>query len=268
LPGTLARSEGQKAVNDEMVNQAYDNSGICYNFYYKTFNRDSYNGKGATMISSVHYSKNYNNAFWNGDQMVYGDGDGVVFYDFAGDLSVVCHELTHAVVEYTAALRYSGDSGALNEHFADAMGASSVVFNQGGMTASTWMIGDKCYLQGAALRYMNNPPLDGVSYDYYPTRYVGLQDNGGVHWNSGIGNLAFVLLVDGGTHPQQKTTNWVNGIGLKSALQVWYSALTNYMTSTTTYPQARAATETAAKALYGTTVTSSVSSAWIAVGVN
>jgi len=267
LPGTLSRSEGQTAVNDQMVNAGYDNSGICYDFYKSTFNRDSIDNKGAKLISTVHYSTKYNNAFWDGVQMVYGDGDGVMFYDFAGDLSVVCHELTHAVTTYSANLRYSQESGALNEGMSDIMGASSCVYRDKGITGTTWLLGHDCYLQGEALRYMNNPILDGSSYDWYPTRYKGSADNGGVHWNSGIANLAYVLMVQGGVHPQQKSTNWVQEIGIAKSQQIMYSSLTQYMTATTTFAQARAACETAAKALYSTTEVATVSGAWKAVGV-
>jgi Zn-dependent metalloprotease len=267
LPGTLVRKEGQAKVSDPSVNSAYDNSGICYDYYKTTFNRDSFNGKGAKIVSTVHYSTKYNNAFWDGTQMVYGDGDGINFSDFPGDLSVVCHEITHAVTTYTANLRYQGDSGALNEAMSDIFGASSTVYRDKGITQYSWMIGHDCYLAGTALRYMNNPILDGVSYDWFPTRYKGGQDNGGVHWNSGIANLAYVLMVQGGVHPQQKSNNWVQAIGISQAQQIMYSALSQYMTSTSTFAQARAATETAAKVLYGAGAVTSVSGAWTAVGV-
>jgi Zn-dependent metalloprotease len=268
LPGTLKRSEGQKETSDTDVNAGYDNSGICYDFYLATFNRDSINNKGAVLSSTVHYSVSYNNAFWNGAQMVYGDGDGKSFSDFAGDLSVVCHELTHAVTTNTANLRYQGESGALNEGMSDIMGAASTVYRDGGIGRDTWHIGSECYLAGIALRYMNNPILDGKSYDWYPTRYKGSSDNGGVHWNSGIANLAFVLMTEGGVHPQQKSTNWVEGIGIEDAQQIFYSALTQYMTTSTTFSGARAYTETAAKVLFGNTAEATVSDAWDAVGVN
>ncbi len=267
LPGTLVREEGGHITSDTTVNQAYNNAGVCYDFYLKTFNRDSWDGKGGDMISTVHYDKNYNNAFWNGEQMVYGDGDGVTFTDFAGDTSVVCHELTHAVVQSTANLRYFRDSGALNEGWADAMGVSAVRFIDGGETYTRWMVGHHCYLAGQALRFMNNPPLDNSSYDWYPTRYTGFIDNGGVHWNSGIANLAFVLLTEGGTHPQQLSNIYVNGIGWDNSQKVWYNALF-YMTETTDFSGARAATETAASTLFtNQQAVASTTACWEAVGV-
>lgn len=267
LPGKLARKEGGAPTNDESVNDAYDNAGVCYNFYKTKFNRDSYDGKGGPMISTVHYEVDYNNAFWNGEQMVYGDGDGVVFTNLAQDLSVVCHELTHAVVQYTAGLRYFKESGALNEAFADIMGASADIFNHTNcIFENQWQIGYECYADGA-LRYMNNPTQDGASYDYYPERYTGILDNGGVHLNSGIGNLAYVLAAQGGVHPRQKTVFWVQGLGLAKAEQIFYGALTQYMLRTSDFLGTRFATELAAEKLYTKQEVLSVSKAWAAVGV-
>lgn len=268
LPGTLVRSEGEPQSGDPEVDNAYTNAGVCYDFYMKKFDRDSFDNKGSEMISSVHFGVDYNNAFWTGDQMVYGDGDGITFANFSSDLSVVCHELTHAVVQYTAGLRYWKESGALNEAFADMMGASADIFHHGDcIWAQQWQIGYETYLAGPALRFMNNPRLDGRSYDYYPERYMGFQDVGGVHSNSGIGNLAYVLAAQGGVHPRQKTSNWVQGIGLEAAEQVFYSALSNYMMRTTNFEGARIATETAANVLYNSDVEYSISNAWYAVGV-
>jgi len=267
LPGTVVKVEGGPDSSDDLVNQAYDNAGVCYTFYLNNFGRDSWDGNGSDILSTVHYDKDYNNAFWNGEQMVYGDGDGITFSDFAGDTSVVCHELTHAVVQTTANLRYWRDSGALNEGWADAMGMSAVRMVEGGENPYRWMVGHHCYLAGEALRFMNNPPLDNSSYDWYPTRYTGFLDNGGVHSNSGIANLAFALLTEGGTHPQQKSNIYVNGIGWDNSQKVWYNGLF-YMTETTNYSGGRAATETAASKLFtNPQAEASVTAAWEAVGV-
>jgi Zn-dependent metalloprotease len=267
LPGQVVRTEGQSATNDAAVNAAYDNAGVCYRFYKEKFNRDSYDGKGGDMISTVHYDVDYNNAFWNGEQMVYGDGDGVRFTNMAMDLTVVCHELTHAVVQYSAGLRYWKESGALNEAFADMMGASADIFNHTAcMFEQQWTIGYTCCSNGG-MRYLNNPTQDGRSYDYYPERYMGFGDNGGVHTNSGIANLAYVLTVQGGVHPRQKTRFWVQGLGLAKAEQVFYSALTNYMLRTTDFLGTRFATELAAEKLYSSTEARTLSNAWAAVGV-
>ena len=104
LPGTLARGEKDEASTGPAVNEAFNYSGNTYDFYWKLFNRNSLDDKGMTLISSVHLGANYNNAFWNGEQMAYGDGDGVIFIRFTKSLDVVGHELTHGVVSHTSNL--------------------------------------------------------------------------------------------------------------------------------------------------------------------
>jgi vibriolysin len=274
LPGTLVRSEGQGPVSDPVVNAAHDNAGFTYDFYFSRYGRDSYDGAGGVLTSTVHYSKNYVNAFWNGTQMVYGDGDG----SQSGPLTVldvVAHELTHAVTDTASELIYSNESGALNEAMSDIFGASVEAFRDGAVTANTWKIGEECWTPataGDALRYMNDPAIAG-DYDYYPTRYTGTSDNGGVHWNSGIANLAFKLMVTGGTHPRGKTTTVVPALdaNLNTSIQmgaaIFYRANTVYLTPGSTFADARGATAQAATDLYGATAAAAVNAAWTAVGV-
>ncbi|MBN1203945.1 MAG: M4 family metallopeptidase [Myxococcaceae bacterium] len=274
LPGTLVRSEGQGAGSDAVLNQAHDNAGYTYDFYSSTFGRDSFDDAGATITSSVHYSRNYVNAFWNGTQMVYGDGDG----SQSGPLTVldvVGHELTHAVTEYSSGLIYANESGALNEAMSDIFGASIEAYRDGTVSANTWKIGEECWTPataGDALRYMNDPAAAG-DYDYYPTRYTGTSDNGGVHWNSGIANLAFKLMVTGGTHPRGKTSNVVPALdanaytSIMKAAAIFYRANTVYLTPGSTFSEARGATAQAAADLYGSAAATSVNEAWTAVGV-
>jgi vibriolysin len=274
LPGTLLRSEGQAQVADATANQAHDNAGLTYDYYSSRHGRDSYDGVGATIKSSVHYSKNYVNAFWNGTQMVYGDGDGVQSNALTV-LDVVGHELTHAVTEKSSNLTYANESGALNEAMSDIFGASIEAYRDGAITANTWKIGEECWTPGTAgdaLRYMNDPALAG-DYDYYPTRYTGTSDNGGVHWNSGIANLAFYLMTAGGTHPRGKTSNAVPALSSNSltsmqmAAAIFYRANTTCLTPGSTFTDARDCTQQAASFLYGATAANSVTQAWIAVGV-
>jgi Zn-dependent metalloprotease len=274
-PGTLVRSEGQGASGDAVLDMAHDNAGFTYDFYFNMFGRDSYNGAGATLTSSVHYSKNYVNAYWDGTQMVYGDGDGVDSSALTV-LDVVGHELTHAVTEYSSNLIYSNESGALNEAMSDVFGASIEAFRDGAVSGNTWKIGEECWTPatpGDALRYMNDPAVAG-DYDYYPTRYTGTSDNGGVHWNSGIANLAFKLMVSGGTHPRGKTSNVVPALDPANAYSsimkgaaIFYRANTVYLTASSTFADARSATAQAATDLYGATAAASVNEAWTAVGV-
>ncbi|WP_309894985.1 M4 family metallopeptidase [Archangium sp.] len=272
LPGTLRRSEGGAVTGDAHVDGNYDHLGTTYDCYSVNFARDSYNGAGAQLRSTVHHSTNYTNAFWNGTQMVYGDSDGVQSRPLGLSLDVTVHELTHAVTSSESNLTYSNESGALNEGLSDIFGAYCESWKRGWVVdAAVWMVGDDVWTPntaGDALRYMANPTQDGSSTDYYPTRYVGASDNGGVHWNSGIANLAFKLLTTGGTHPRGVTTTNVTGIGIQKAGQIFYRANRDLMTASTTFAQAKTYTEQAATALgYTTADVASVSAAWQAVGV-
>lgn len=277
LPGTLLFNEGGSS-SDTTAMGAYNNAGHTYDYYFNRFGRDSYNDAGATLTSTVHYGSSYNNAFWNGSQMVYGDGDGTNFSPFARAFDVVAHELTHAVTEDTANLVYQKEPGALNEAMSDIMASAAEAYVDGGITSTTWDIGEDCYTPGTsgdALRYMDNPTADGYSADYYPERLYpdpctpnqNTNDLCGVHGNSGIANLAFVLLSQGGTHPRNKTSVNVPALGLSKAEQIFYRALTVYMTSSTDFEGARNATAQAATDLYGATDAAAVNAAWDAVGV-
>jgi vibriolysin len=240
--------------------------------------RNSYDNAGATIKSSAHYSTAYNNAFWNGTQMVYGDGDGTQFIALSRALDVDAHELTHAVTERTANLTYSNESGALNEATSDILGNSCEAYTLNGGTpnANTWKVGEDIYTPGTAgdaLRYMNNPTADGYSKDYYPERITGTADNGGVHGNSGIANLAYYLITMGGTHPRGKTTvsvtplSTTSSTSLNMAQKIWYRALTVYFTSSTNFQGARTATVQAATDLYGAAAAATVTAAWDCVAV-
>ena len=278
LPGTLLFQEGGSS-SDSVAMAAYNNLGYTYNYYKGKFNRDSIDGNGMTLIATVHYGNRYNNAFWNGSQMVFGDGDGTTFSPFANALDVVAHELAHGVTERTANLTYASEPGALNEAWSDIFAANVEAYRDGGISANTWKIGEVCYTPGTAgdaLRYMNNPTADGYSADYYPERLYpnctpsSSNDYCGVHGNSGIANLAYYLLVAGGTHPRNKTTVNVPGIGMAKAEQIFYRALTTYMTSSTNFQGARNATAQAAADLYGGTSSAeynAVQKCWDAVGV-
>ena len=276
LPGTLVLSETSGSTSDTVISTAHAHAATSYDYYKNVHNRDSFNNAGATIKTTVHHQVNYNNAFWNGTQLVYGDGDGSTFTPLGNALDVGAHELTHAVTTYSANLTYSNESGALNEGTSDIMAAAVESWKDGSVTAETWKLGEDIYTPGTsgdALRYMNNPTQDGSSKDYYPERYVGTSDNGGVHWNSGIANLAFKLMVTGGTHPRNKTSVSVPALSstattsMSMAAKIWYRALTVYMTSSTNFEGARTATARAATDLYGATANGVVHKAWDAVGV-
>jgi vibriolysin len=270
LPGTLKRSEGGAATGDNHVDTNYAKLGGTYDCYKNNFGRDSYNNAGAQLKSTVHYSSNYVNAYWNGTQMVYGDGDGVNSTQLGLSADVTTHELTHAVTENESNLTYSGESGGLNEAMSDIFGAFCESYASGTWSTSdaVFMVGDDIWTPatpGDALRYMYDPAKDGSSLDFW-TSSAGSVD---VHYSSGIANLAFTLLSKGGTHPRGKSTTAVTGIGVQKAGAIFYKANVDLMTASTTFAQAKTYTEQAAEALYGTGAAeiASVTQAWTAVGV-
>jgi vibriolysin len=269
LPGTLKRSEGGAATADVDVNAAYDNTGDAYEAYKNFWNRDSFDNAGATLISSVHYSSNYCNAYWDGTQMVYGDGDSSQgCAPLARSIDVTAHELTHAVTERESGLVYSGESGGINESFSDIFGAFVEAWVDGGKTGplavstDTFLVGED--ILPPALRYMCDPAADGASKDIW-TSSVGSVD---VHYSSGVGNLAFCLLTKGGTHPRNKTTVNVPGVGMDKAIRIVYKAQTDILTSTANYAALRTAMEQAATQLgYDQATKDAVGCAWAAVAV-
>lgn len=268
---------------------AHYGAAATYDYYKNVHGRNGIDGNSGpgsvtsadgtvNLVSSrVHYSTNYNNAYWNGTAMTYGDGDGTTFTPLV-TLDICGHEMTHGVTERTANLTYSNESGALNESMSDVFGAMVELQARGGtITADTWKIGEQAYTPstaGDALRYMDNPHAkSGGGYtadddpDHYSERYTGTSDNGGVHINSGIGNKAFYLVAAGGTHHLSGVT--VSGIGTSAAEKIWYRGLTVYMTSSTNFSGARTATLNAATDLYGSASTqyNTTATAWCAVGV-
>lgn len=265
LPGVLRRSEGQGPVADTVVNEAYDATGDFYDYYWTKFGRDSYDGLGATILSSVHYGNHYGNAFWSGTQLVFGDGDGV-YVGVMTTVDAAGHELTHAVTERESGLFSSGESGGLNESISDIFAANIEAWVDGGINADTWKIGEDFITPGVpgdAERYMDDPAADNASLDFY-TPTAGNRD---VHYQCGISNLAYVLLVQGGTHPRGRTAIVVPGIGMSKAEQIFYRAQTTYLLPGSKFLDARNLTVQAATDLYGSIEANAVSSAWAAVGV-
>jgi MYXO-CTERM domain-containing protein len=261
---------------------AFTNTGATYDCYQTLFQRDSYDDKGSKLVSIVHAlfsgpgGATPDNAAWvpttnGGGAMVYGDGDGNLMGPTALGFDVTAHELTHGVTSATANLAYQNESGALNEAMSDIMGAVCEAWRDKAISGDTWKVGEDIWtptMPDDALRYMNDPAKDGSSRDYYPDRYTGTQDNGGVHFNSGIGNLGFYLLTAGGTHPRSKTKLAVPALGIEKAGAIFERALTKgYFTANTDFAMARTATEQVAQELYPGCTKTAVSMAWAAVGV-
>ncbi|WP_445491735.1 M4 family metallopeptidase [Niallia sp. 03133] len=268
LPGALWADADNvfKTAFDAPAVDAHNYAGETYDYYKNTFNRNSYDGLGASLKSTVHYSKNYNNAFWNGTQMVYGDGDGYNFIPLSGGLDVVAHELTHAVTSSESDLIYQYESGALNEAISDIFG--TVVEYKYQASKADYDIGEDIYtptIAGDALRSMSDPAKYGDP-DHYSKRYTGTSDNGGVHTNSGIINKAAYLIGAGGTHYGIT----VQGIGVDKLGAIFYRANTTYLTSSATFSQAKAALVQSAADLYGASSLekTTVANAFSAVGVN
>ena len=273
LPGTKVRAEGDPEVTDVAVNQAYDGSGTTFDFYEQVFNRNSVDGQGLELVSSVHFETDYDNAFWDGSQMVYGDGDGQMFKrgGFTECLDVMAHELTHGVTQFTAGLRYRAQSGALNESFSDVFG-SLVRQRSLGQTAdqADWLIGEGIMgpeLPGEALRSLKAPGT-AFKYDNQPAdmaHYVNLpddgdprHDNGGVHINSGIPNHAFYLAAIG-----------IGGNAWEKAGAIWYTTLTTRLHENSDFQAAADATVAVSGELYGAggAEQQAVRSAWVQVGI-
>ncbi|WP_310526643.1 M4 family metallopeptidase [Nocardioides sp.] len=267
---TLVRPEGSPETRDAEVINAYDSAGVVRSFFRTALNRDSIDNRSLDLVLNVHYGNQYNNAFWDGDEMTFGDGDGVIFSGFARSLDVVAHELAHGVTQYASGLIYQGESGALNEHFSDVFGTAITQWAADESPEDAdWLIGDEIMapdLYGEALRSMRNP---GTAYDnpilgkdpqpaHYADRYTGAADNGGVHINSGIANRAFYLVA---TELGDTTLT----------ARIWYHAL-HFLQPSSTFAQAAAQVADSARILVKAGVVHKgaaqiVRGAWHEVGV-
>jgi Zn-dependent metalloprotease len=276
LPGTLVRSEGSPAGTDPAVNEAYDGAGTTYDLYFNAYGRNSVNGNGLRLDSTVHYQKGYDNAFWNGEQMVYGDGDEELpaterlFNRFTIAIDVIGHELTHGVTQFEANLAYWEQSGALNESFSDVFGSLVKQYHRTQTAGDAdWIIGEgllTANVNGVGIRSMKAPgtayddpvlgkdPQPGHMKDYVTT----VEDNGGVHINSGIPNHAFYV-----------TAITIGGYAWEKAGRIWYKTLTDKLTTTTNFQKTADLTYEAAGELYGTgsLEQNAVKTGWDAVGI-
>lgn len=253
-----------KLFTDGAAVDAHANSQKTYDYYQKTFDRNSVDDQGQRLLSRVHVGDNWNNASWNGVYMSYGDGDGIRFHPLAGGLDVAAHEMSHGVIQHTAGLIYRNESGALNESFADIFGAM--------VDRDDWIIGEDIMANGAiGLRSMEDPAslIENRTQQPYPDhwdrRYTGSLDNGGVHINSSINNKAAYLVSEGGEHYGVEVT----GVGREKTEQIYYRALSVYLTPNSTFAMMRQAAIDAAEDLYGedSAAVTAVEQAYNAVGV-
>ncbi|MCW3813258.1 M4 family metallopeptidase [Micromonospora sp. DR5-3] len=275
--GTLVTSalnvfgDGTLANRQTAAADAAYGAQMTWDYYKTTFGRNGIRNDGVGAYSRVHYSTNYANAFWSDSCfcMTYGDG-GSGWYPLTS-LDVAGHEMSHGVTSNTAGLRYSGESGGLNEATSDIFGTLVEFYANNAKDPGDYLIGEKLRTSGAPLRYMDKPSKDGSSADCW-SRSVGRLD---VHYSSGVANHFFYLLAVGSgssSYGNSPTCNGstVTGIGNAKAGAIWYRALTTYMTSRTDYAGARTATLSAAKDLYGagSVEYNTVAAAWSAVSVN
>lgn len=268
LPGVPSRTEGDPPVADPIVNFAYDNMGSVYDCFHGLYGRDSYDNAGAPLISTVHHRVNYVNAYWDGTQLIFGDGDGTQASELARAVDLTAHELAHAVTDASSGLIYSGESGGLNESLSDVAGAVCEWYSKGKVVdANTWLIGEEVWtpdIPGDALRYMHDPKLDGFSLDHYSEYASGVD----VHYSSGISNLAFYLLSQGGNHPRVALPQPVVGIGIEKAARIFYKMNEDLLLPSSNFNSAKTAAEQASVQLgCDAATTGSVTEAWKAVGV-
>jgi len=270
LPGELIMSEGQRKAPSVFAREAYQYSGTTYDFYKEIFGRNSIDDQGMRLDSTVRYGYKYSNAFWNGSQMVYGDGDGRIFRRFTRAIDIVAHELTHGVTDFEASLVYQDLSGALNEHMSDVFGSLVKQYHKKQkVDKADWLIGKGMFtskINGDAIRSMKAP---GTAYDdprvgkdpqpSHMKDYKKIsEDNGGVHIYSGIANHAFYLAAMD-----------IGGCAWEKIGKVWYITLRDKLRPTSDFKDAAKKTFDVSGELFGISSTEQIAikRAWSDVGV-
>ena len=269
----LVRSEDGAASTDASVNRAFEGLGSTRNFYRDVFDRDSIDGRGMRLDGFVHRGVRYNNAFWDGQEMVFGDGDDSIFGDFTQSLDVIGHELTHGVTEFTANLEYHNQSGALNESISDVFGSLVKQWTLGQSSdEADWLVGAEIMTPGIEADALRSLKAPGTAYDNdlmgkdpqpdHMNRFVNLPDTedddfGGVHINSGIPNKAFYLVA-----------KEISGNAWEAPGHIWYDSLlaSNQFTQ---FQEFADTTHAKAGQLYGTNSSEqqAVVAAWREVGI-
>lgn len=271
LPGDVVRREGEPASGDQAVDEAYDGLGATFDFYWEMLDRNSIDDEGLALNATVHFGRQYDNAFWDGQRMVFGDGDGELFNRFTISLDVIGHELTHGITEDEARLVYLFQPGALNESLSDVFGSLVKQYHlKQTADQADWLIGAGLFtsnVNGVALRSMKAPgtayddpvlgkdPQPGHMRDYVRT----YEDNGGVHINSGIPNRAFYLIA-----------TRLRGYAWERAGRIWYETLRDpRLRPVTGFRRFARLTVLVAGRLYGegSLEQKAVSQAWAEVGV-
>jgi len=274
LPGTKVRGEGDPAPGDPAADEAYDGLGATYELYQTAFGRNSLDDNGLPLIGTVHYGQQYDNAEWNGQQMLFGDGDGNYFNRFTIAIDVIGHELTHGVTQYTAGLEYHDQPGALNESFSDVFGSMVKQYSKNQTAAAAdWLIGEGLLTDQvhsgdpshpAALRSMLKPGTGfndpNMGKDPQPANMSGYlqtqDDNGGVHTNSGIPNKAFAVAAVN-----------IGGKSWEGAGQIWYRTLLRLQPEAQFQDCADLTYQIAGEDPFGDDFQKAVQDAWSQVGI-
>ncbi len=228
--GRLVWREGYPEVADAAVMEAVNYAGIVHDFYREVFDRNSLDNHNMPLLSCVHFGRGVANAFWDGQRMVYGDGDGQLFERFTKSLDVVAHEMTHGVQTFTSNLTYYGESGALNEHFSDVFGVVVKQWHLGvdvDQDDANWLVGAELISamgktkgirairdMGPQPGYKDSPIGTDIQPKHYDDKYTGAGDRGGVHINSGIPNLAFY-----------RTAKLIGGNAWDAPAKIWYETM-------------------------------------------
>lgn len=268
IPGDLLWHDNEAVGRDSAALGAFNGVRKTCEFYRKVFGRDSVDGQGISLDSTVHYGTNFTNAMWTGKQMIYGDGDGKIYNGFTSDLDVIAHELTHGVVQYTCGLIYQGEAGALNEHLADAFGSMVKQYDTDQtVDQASWLIGETIFkAPNSAVRSLKAP---GTAFDILVSTspeqhakdaqpadmsafYAGADDAGGVHTNSGIPNHAFYL-----------AANSLGGKSWESIGKVWYKVMAESdIPARATFVEFAQKTIDGAAQILGALAAATVQSAW------
>jgi len=278
LPGRLVRSEGDPATGDAAVDEAYDGAGDTFDLYADVFGRNSIDGQGLELISTVHHRMGFDNAFWDGNQMAYGDGDEDLpvserlFNRFTISLEIIGHELTHGVTQYEANLVYRNQPGALNESMSDVFGALVKQYKlKQTAEEADWLVGTGLFTDNIDAQGIRSMAAPGTAYDdrrlggkdpqpaHMDNIYTGFNDNGGVHINSGIPNHAFYV-----------TAMEIGGHAWEKAGRIWYRALTEKLSPSTKFCEAARIIFTLAGEMYGVGSTEqlAVRKGWETVGID
>jgi bacillolysin len=250
---------------DEYATDAHWGAEMTYDYFFLEHGRNSIDNDGFRLNSYVHYAESFANAFWDGNRMTYGDGDG--FWSPLTSIDIAGHEITHGLTTFTAGLIYAAESGALNESFSDIFGNAVEIY--GRPEESSWLIGEDI---GSALRSMANPNSKGDPDTYFGDLWKALDgpDSGGVHSNSGVQNFWFYLLTEGGSGTNDNGDDYeVESIGIENAGAVAFRNLTVYLTPSSNFADARFFAIQSAIDLFGNCEfeVQQTANAWYAVGV-